>query len=293
MPLLSIVVVNWNTREFLCACIRSIYATLDAISFEIIVVDNASHDGSAEMVSSDFPEVLLVRNDENVGFAAANNIGLRRARGEFVMLLNPDTALCPGSVHRMLDFAKSRPDVGMVGPKLVSSDGSLQINGQRFPTFLREVMCLTRLSRVFRRYHDSRLAWCREDFDINAEVDALAGACMLVRKAVVDTVGLLDEAFFLYYEDTDWCCRIKKAGWKIWYLGGAQVVHVWAQSAAKFGFPRANGVMYRSQYQYWRKHGRAWQAVTLRLLSYLLLAVQAAKRVARTARERLKGGRLR
>ncbi|MCX6375738.1 MAG: glycosyltransferase family 2 protein [Armatimonadetes bacterium] len=291
MPLLSIVVVNWNTRELLRACIRSIYATLDPISFEVIVVDNASDDGSAEMVSSDFPEVLLVRNDENVGFAAANNIGLRRASGEFVMLLNPDTELCPGSVARMLDFIKSRPDVGMVGPKLVCADGALQINGQRFPTFLREVMCLTRLSRVFRRYHDSRLAWCREDFDINAEVDALAGACMLVRKTVADGVGLLDESFFLYYEDTDWCCRIKKAGWKIWYLGEAVIIHVCAQSAHRYGIHNANKELHRAQYLYWRKHGKAWQAVTLRVLSYFLLAVQSAKRTVRTARERLKGGR--
>jgi N-acetylglucosaminyl-diphospho-decaprenol L-rhamnosyltransferase len=291
MPLLSIVLVNWNTRDLLRACLRSIYATLDAISFEIIVVDNASDDASADMIRSEFPEVQVIRNEANLGFAVGNNIGLRRASGDFVMLLNPDTDLCPGSVARMLDFIKSRPDVGMVGPKLIGADGALQINGQRFPTFLREVMCLTRLFRVFRRYHDSRLAWCREDLDLNAEVDTLAGACMLVPKAVVDAVGLLDETFFLYYEDVDWCYRIKKAGWKIWYVGEAVIVHACAQSAHRYGIHNANKALYRAQYVYWRKYGRAWQAVTLRLLSCLLLAVQAAKRVARTARERLKGGR--
>ncbi len=277
-PKLSIIIVNWNTRDLLAACLESLRVVARAIPLEVIVVDNASTDSSADMVSSDFLEFTIIRNKENLGFAAANNIGLRAAKGQFLMVLNSDTELSADAASRMLEFIKMHSDVGMVGPKLVCPDGRLQINGQRFPTFLREVMGLTRLFRVFRRYHDKNLAWGREDFDANTEIDALAGACMLIRREVLDTAGYLDERFFMYYEDADWCLRIKQAGWKIWYLGEAEVVHVWAQSANKLGIPKANSEMYKAQYQYWRKHGTPFQATVLRLLSYNLLFIQAAKR---------------
>ena len=276
-PELSIIIVNWNTREFLRACLRSIYATLDPISFEVIVADNASDDGSAEMVSSDFPEVLLVRNNENVGFAAANNIGLRRARGEFVMLLNPDTELCPNSAARMLDFMKSRPDAGLAGPKLISSSGKLQKSGRRFPSFFSEVLCITRLFRVVRPWHDAKLRWGRLNFDANVEVDEVSGACMLIRKAALDQVGLLDERFFMYYEDVDLCYRLKKAGWKVYFLGEAPVIHIWAQGALKMGVLGATAMMYRSQYLYFLKHHGFARALGLRILSALLLLVLRAK----------------
>lgn len=276
-PHLSIVIVNWNTRELLRACIRSIYATLDPISFEIIVVDNASDDGSADMTRSEFPEVQVIRNEANLGFAAANNIGLRRATGEFVMLLNPDTDLCPGSVARMLDFMRSHPDAGLAGPKLISSSGKLQKSGRRFPSFFREVLGITRLFRVVRPWHDAKLSWGRLNFDVNVEVDEVAGACMLIRKVALDQVGLLDERFFMYYEDVDLCYRLKNAGWKVYFLGEAPVIHVWAQGALKMGVLAATAMMYRSQYLYFLKHHGLAPALGLRILSGLLLLVLRAK----------------
>ncbi len=232
---------------------------------------------SVNMVEANFPEATVVQNEENSGFAAGVNPGLARARGEFVMLLNSDAELCPGTVGKMLDFMRGHPEVGLVAPKLICPDGRLQINGQKFPTFLREVLGITRLSRLIPRFHDRRMSWGRDDFDQNAEVDSVAGACMLTRKTVVDSVGPLDERFFMYYEDVDWCLRIKQAGWKVYYLGEAHIVHVWAQSSIKLGIHKTNGMLYHSQYLYFRKHHGLPRALALRALSALFLAALKVK----------------
>lgn len=268
---LSIIIVNWNTRDLLRACLKSIYATLDETSFEVFVTDNASSDGSADMVEAEFPEVQLIRSAKNLGFSAANNLGLRQASGEFVMLLNPDTELRPGSVAHMLSYATDHADVGLIGPKLVMPNGQLQQSGRRFPTFLREVLGITRLFRVVRPWHDKHLSWGRLDFDETVEVDEVAGACMLIRRSALDAIGLLDERFFMYYEDVDLCYRLKKAGWKVMYMGDTEVVHAWAQGAVKAGVLHSNGLMYYSQYLYFLKHHGVIQAVPLRMLSLLLL----------------------
>ena len=279
-PEISIVVVNWNTRDLLRACLKSIYANMDDIAFEVIVVDNASQDDSADMVEQEFPDAVLIRSKENLGFTGGYNTGLRRARGDFLMIVNSDLELLPGSAAGMMDFMKKHPDVGMVGPKLISPDGTVQVNGQRFPTFIREVLGLTRLyrNRFIREWHDMNLGPLRTDFTVDAEVDALAGACLLTTRAVVDAVGLLDERFFMYYEDVDWCLRVKQAGWKVYYLGDVGVIHVASQSAIKYGLPKANAVLFASQYLYWRKHQGLLRAGALRLLSYWLLAMLCVKR---------------
>lgn len=275
MPQLSVVVVNWNTRDLLRACLRSIFSTVKEVTFECIVIDNASSDGSADMVEKEFPRAILIRSKENLGFTKGYNLGLRQAKGDFLMIVNSDLELLPGSAVRMIDYLKEHPDVGMVGPKLISPDGTVQVNGQRFPTFIREVLGLTRLyrNRFIREWHDMTLGPLRKDFNVDAEVDALAGACMTLPRAVVDKVGLLDERFFMYYEDVDWCYRVKQAGYKIWYLGDVGVIHVASQSAIRFGLPKANAVLFHSQYLYRRKHHGLLQAVVLRLLSYWLLGM--------------------
>ena len=276
-PEISVITVNWNTRDLLRACLKSVYATLGDIALEIIVVDNASQDDSADVVAREFPEVQVIRNDANLGFAAANNIGIRRAQSDFVMLLNPDTELRPGAGSLMLDFMKAHPEVGLAGPRLISADGELQKSGRRFPTYLQEALATTRLFRLVRSWYDARMIWGRLDFDRSVEVDEVSGACMLIRRSALDQVGLLDERFFMYYEDVDLCYRLKKAGWKVYFVGEAEVVHRWAQGAIKMGILRANAMMYRSQYLYFLKHHGPVQAVLLRLLSFILLAVLRAK----------------
>ena len=274
-PALSIVIVNWNTRDILAACLRSIRVTAGDIAPEIIIVDNASTDGSPDMVSSEFPEFTVIRNEENLGFAAANNIGIPRARGRYVMLLNSDAELTPGSASRMIEYMERHPDVGLIGPKLVSSDGTLQINGQKFPTLVREILGVLHAPRFFPGL--AKLGWGREDFDANAEVDSLAGACMLARREVVDMVGGLDERFFMYFEDVDWCRRIKKAGWRVHYLGEVQIVHGWALSAAKQGIVKSHGMLHESRHLYFRKHHGAVQGLIIRAVSGLELAAFAFK----------------
>ena len=274
-PEISIVIVSWNTRDLLRACLKSIYATMDEIAFEVIVVDNASEDGSAEMVESEFPEATLIRSESNLGFAAGCNLGLRKATGRFLMILNSDAELTAGAVSRMLDFMERRPDAGLVGPKLVSPDGTLQINGQRFPTLAREILGVIRAQKLIPGV--ATLGWGREDFDRDAEVDSLAGACMLVRREVVEQVGLLDERFFMYFEDVDWCRRTKRAGWKIYYLGEAQIVHGWACSSAKQGIVRSHELLHRSRYLYFRKHHGLIQAAAIGIISRLVQIAFAFK----------------
>lgn len=266
----SIIVVSWNTKGLLKRCLDSIYATV-LVPFEVLVVDNASDDGSAEMVESGFPEATLIRSAVNLGFSAANNLGIRQAHGEFVMLLNPDTVLLPGAVAGMLHYMNGYPDVGLIGPRLIMPDGQLQQSGRRFPGLLRELMGITRVSRLFGSWYDEHLNWGRTDFGKTVEVDEVSGACMLIRKSVLDQVGLLDERFFMYYEDVDLCYRLKKAGWKVVYMGEVEIIHVWAQGALKAGILHSSGVMYHSQYLYFRKHHGLIPAIILRTMSQLLL----------------------
>ncbi len=259
-PLISIVIVSWNTRDLLKRCLESLYATLPPLTFEVIVVDNASNDGSPDMVARQFPDAILIQSGANLGFSGGNNLGLRAARGRYVMLLNSDAELTEGSAARMIEFMESHPDVGMVGPKLISPDGTLQINGQKLPTVVREILGVLRVPRFVPAV--GRLGWGRDDFDVNADVDSLAGACMLVRRDVIDAVGLLDERFFMYFEDVDWCRRIRSAGWRICYLGEVSIIHGWAQSAAKQGLVKSHQMLHRSRCLYFRKHhGRIGGAV--------------------------------
>jgi len=274
-PAISVVVVNWNTRELLRRCLGSIYATVPPISFDVIVVDNASEDGSADMVAEQFPAAELIRSESNVGFSAGNNLGLRRASGRYVMLLNPDAELLPGAVREMVQFADAHPRVAVVGPKLLNADGSLQKNGRTFTSLWREVLGLTKLYRIWARFN-RKADWGREDFDVPAQVDEVSGACMLVRKSVIDEVGLLDERFFMYYEEVDWCRRMKQARWEVHYLPSARIIHHWSAGAKKTGL-LGSRIAFRSQYLYFRKHHGLPQALALRTLSGLALLLLYVK----------------
>ncbi len=277
-PVVSIVIVNWNTRELLRRCLESVYSTVPPVAFDAAVVDNASEDGSAEIVAERFPQAALIRSASNLGFAAGSNLGIQRSKGEYILLLNADTELLPGSVSRMIEFMNLHPRAGLVGPKLVGPDGTLQENGRRLPGLLREVLSITQLYKLFRGWFDRTMGYGRENFGVVARVDEVCGACMFVRKSAVDEVGLLDERFFMYYEEVDWCFRMKKAGWEVYYEPRSQVVHHWAQAARQLGL-RGSRVFYQSQYLYFWKHHGLTQALILRGLSYLLLAALMVKYV--------------
>lgn len=229
---LSIIIVSWNTRQRLHDCLASIYAQPWNIDFEVFVIDNASSDGSPQMVRCMFPQVHLVENAQNFGFARACNQGLRRARGRFIVLLNPDTQLLGNALSDMVIYLDEHPDIGALGPRIVNANGVVDPRCARhLPTLATELFEKTRLDRRFPHNrifgHYLMTYWDHND---SRDVEALSGACLMVRREVVAQVGMLDESFFMYGEDIDWCYRIRKAGWRVHYYNDAQVIHIAGQS---------------------------------------------------------------
>ncbi|HET7091574.1 MAG TPA: glycosyltransferase family 2 protein [Anaerolineae bacterium] len=269
---LSIVVVNWNVRDLLRRCLASIYKSSMA-RLEVIVVDNASSDGSAEMVRTAFPAAMLLSNADNVGFPAGNNQGFAAARGRYVMTLNPDTEIVGDALAEMTAYLDAHRDVGALGPQLLNSDGSVQSSRRRFPTFATALFESTWLQGIAPRgvlaryYMDDRLA------DVAQEVDWVTGACILVRRDVLASVGGFDEAFFMYSEELDWCRRIKLAGWKIVYLPEAKVIHHVGRSSGQA--VAARHVHFQtSKVRYFKKHHGRFAGGMLRVFLLALYAWQ-------------------
>lgn len=274
---LGIVILNWNTRDLLRRCLASVLASRGDFSYRVCVVDNASSDGSAAMVRQEFASTQLIENSVNSGFAAGNNVGLKAlgyagSTGKaphFCLLLNPDTEASPTALGDLLAYMRARPRVGMAGPKLVLPDGRLDLACRRsFPTPEIAFYRLTGLSRlfpkspVFGRYNLTYL-----DADIEAEVDSVVGACMLVRREAVHQVGLLDERFWMYAEDLDWAFRFKQAGWRVAYTPSVTVLH--RKRAASRQNPRARREFYRAEWLFYQKH---FQARTPRLVHWCVMA---------------------
>ncbi len=256
---LSLVIVSYNTRDLLRKCLMAIPAACDELETEVFVVDNASPDGSAEMVRLDFPHVNLTASTENLGFSRANNLALEGVRGDYVVLLNPDTEAAPESLKTMVDFLRANPLAGACGPKLLNTDGTVQRNGARFPRPLREFLGVTGLRRINMRAYEVALGYGREDFDLLCEVDQVSGACIMVPREILTTVGGLDDRFFMFYEEIDWCYRIRASGHSVWYLPEAVVIHHWMGSV-KQASRAMTAQLFRSQLLYYQKHG-TWLSV--------------------------------
>jgi len=266
---LSIISVSYNTRELLRECLRSIFASRGDFTYEILVVDNRSSDGSPEMVGTEYPQVRVMISPVDGGYAYANNLGLRQSSGRYILLLNPDTVLPADALSQMLSFMEEHPEVGVAGPKLVRADGSLDLACRRsFPTPLVSFYQMTGLSRIlpgsprFGRYNLTYL-----DPDETAEVDSVVGAFMMVRRQAMEQAGLLDESFFMYGEDLDWAFRIKEKGWKIYYYPKVQVLHYKRESSKQRPL-RTSFEFYRSMYIFYRKH---YAANTFFLLNWLIV----------------------
>jgi GT2 family glycosyltransferase len=267
-------------------CLETLARECAGIESEVFVVDNNSADGSAEMVANEHPWVHLIANKENRGFAAANNQAMKLAQGENILLLNPDTAVKPGSLHTLLNFLASHPQAGVVAPQLLNSDGSIQRSCRQFPTFLGMLYELLGMSRIFpnepkfRQY--KMLDWKHDD---ERQVDQPEGACLLVRRTVIEEVGTLDEGFWMLFEEVDWCYRIKNNGWQIWFTPAAQVVHHYGQSINQVKV-RMILSSHRGLYRFWQKHYRngRWYLDGiayggLMLLAYLRIAAHMAKKL--------------
>jgi GT2 family glycosyltransferase len=290
---LSIVVVSYNTRDLLRACLASIPSAAGAngtepeTTYEVWVVDNASPDRSAEMVAAEFPEVRLVASSENLGFAKANNLALFEAAGRYLLLLNPDTEAKPGSLSALVRFMDANPRAGACGPKLLNSDGTLQRNGARFPTVLREFVCVTGLRRLAMRRYELAMGYGRDDFDQTCEVDQVSGACLLVRRAALDQVGPLDDRFFMFYEEVEWCHRIKAAGWQVWYVAESRVTHHWMGSV-KQSSKRMTDELFRSQLLYYRKTAGPVSTAAIRVVMLIGMAKNAGLHVGVRAKSLLR-----
>lgn len=230
----SVVIVSYNSRAVLDPCLQSLKKQNVFDDTEVIVVDNASSDGSPTMVRERHPWVKLIAGRKNVGFSRGVNIGIREARGEYFLILNPDTVVRPDSIERLLEFMKRTPSAGIVGPKLVYNDGTLQYSCRRFYTWKVLVLRRTILGKILK--NSAAVAdHMMLDFDHEStrEVDWILGACLLVRRRAVESVGLLDERFFLYFEDVDWCYRMRQKGWKVFYHPEAVVTHSYARESAQ------------------------------------------------------------
>lgn len=261
-PELSVVIVSYNTREVLRACLNSLFKAAKWVEMEVIVVDNSSRDGSAEMVQQDFPDVQVIASKVNLGFAAGNNLGFEKVRGRYVLLLNPDALLEEDALIRALDHMEANPLAGMGGGRLLGRDGSEQPSARLFPSLLNEILALSGLaarfpkSRFFGRFDRT---WDVSGTAIS--IDWVPGAFTIIRRSALDQVGNFDERYFLYYEEVDLCRRFKAAGWKIWYWPDIVIRH-WGGESSKtvaneeFSSSGSQLTLWRmrSALMYYRKH---------------------------------------
>lgn len=222
---LSILIVNWNSKDYLRNCLRAVRSTCREMSLQVVVVDAGSFDGSGEMIAAEFPDVEFLQSHENLGFARSNNLGLKHVRGEFVLLLNPDTELQQGAVATLLSLLKALPDVGIVAPRLLNTDGSLQTSCvSALPTPWNEFLDSEALRHLFPRW---RIWGTWDAFSTlePVEVEAVSGACMLIWSEIFRRVGGLAPDFFMYSEDKDLCAKVRRLGFKVYHVPAAKVIH--------------------------------------------------------------------
>lgn len=255
---LSVIIVSWNVKEDLLACLKSLYTSGTSCRFEVIIVDNASADGSAEASRNGFPQVELITNSENRGFAAAVNQAIKIAKGEYILLLNPDTLVHRYSLDALARVLDEEPTVGACGPKILDVDGQIAKSIGYVPTFrsLLYGKTILRSLGIFRQHYRKLNA---DIFDYSKQGDAeqISGAAIMVRRSVLDRIGGMDETFFMYYEDVDLCLRIRKGGWRITYVSQAVITHTGGRSTVQVS-AKKKMMLYRSLFIYLRKHkGRA------------------------------------
>ncbi len=252
----SIIIVNYNTRQLTLDCLESVYASITSYSYEVIVIDNASRDDSVQAIREAYPQVQLIANSNNTGFAKANNQGMKATKARYILLLNSDTVVQPDTLHTMVAFMDRHPEMGASGCKVILPDGSLDKACKRgFPTPSASFYYAFGISRMFPdrpKFNQYQLGHLSPDDEY--PVDCLVGAFILVRRETIDQVGGLDETFFMYGEDIDWCYRIKEAGWGIFYYPRTYIVHYKGGSARRkplkitYEFHRAMWVFHRKHY---------------------------------------------
>ena len=253
----SIVIISYNVSDLLNDCIVSIKKETSC-NYEIIVVDNNSKDNSAEMLKTCHPDVRLIQNEMNVGFAKANNQAFKEASGKYILMLNPDTVVLNKAIDKLVQFMDEYPDAGAAGCKLLYPDMSLHPSCRRFTTIWSEVYSLSLLFVLFNTYSNlNDLLPPKFDYNKINEVDYVWGACMILRGKAIERVGMLDERYFMYAEEQDWCFQAKKAGWKIYYIPDGQVIHIGGASSSRNTLKLINPNLYKSIYLMIKKNRSA------------------------------------
>lgn len=274
---ISLIIVNRNVGRLLSRCLDSIKASGD-ISCEVIVVDNASTDGSQDMLSKEHPEVKLITNPQNLGFAAACNIGIKAATGKYPILLNPDTLVGPGCLKSLIDFMESNPKAGLAGPKVLNPDGSLQPTTRAIPGYVNILFARKSPITAIWPGNPGAASYMLRDLpdDHPSAVPALAGVCLILRREMLEQTGLLDERYFMYLEDIDLCLTASQKGWQAFYVPQAQLMHHWGKSSEQEK-ARMGEEHRRSMYLFFEKNHRPDMLQRL----YLKTALQAHRLLTR------------
>lgn len=254
---LSIIIVNYNAEKLLRECLKSVFRFQKDLTFEVILIDNHSEDGSTGMVRENFPQVRLVENGSNLGFSTACNQGIKSSRGRYVLLLNPDTEFTDGGITGMIRFMQSHRQAGICGPRMIGPEGRVQSSCRSFPSYLTAIS--SRQSILNRLFPNNPLSkkYLLKDLNRNqqTDVDWVSGSSLLTRREVFEKIGLLDESFFMYVEDVDFCCRAKKANLRVHYIPQVTIVHHIGQST-KGRRIWMQVEHHRSMYRFYRKHHR-------------------------------------
>lgn len=288
-PVISIIIVNWNSKDYLRKCLTSLARFCPTVPVEIIVVDGASFDGCGEMLAREFPAVQFIQSPDNVGFARANNLGARSAKGEFLLLLNPDTEFTHDTIRIMLEGLQSLPQAGALGCRLLNADGTLQTTSvMPFPTILNQLLDSEHLRMKFRHWRMWGMSALYADPPVPAEVEALSGACILIRRKVFEQVGGFSEQFFMYSEDLDLGYKIKRAGHPAYYYPGTTLIHYGGGSSTQAVSNFSAIMLRKSTHLYFRIHHGAVKAAAYRLAMFL----NAVTRIVFTAPLLLLGNRI-
>lgn len=276
---ISVIIVNWNTKEMLLDCLKSLTKQNISYTNEIIVVDNGSTDGSQEAVRAAFPDVQIIENNANLGFAKANNIGILKSRGRYVCLINSDVIVMDNCLQHLMTFMDSNTKIGIAGPKILNPNLTLQNSCRSLPTLWNNLSPALGLDKIFKnmpffsgvnmRFFDHRSV---------RKVEALAGCCLIIRKTALDQVGLFDEQYFIYFEETDLCKRFGQAGWDIVFCPDASIIHHHGASSAKDP-ARFNIEQMKSQMKYWKKYN---SRITLIIFQFILLLQHGARLILRS-----------
>ena len=263
---ISIIIVNWNTKDLLMECLASIFETVKKGTFEVWLVDNASIDGSVEAAEKTYPAINIIVNKKNLGFAAANNLAFKRMNGRYALLLNTDATLTENAVNDLYDFMEVNNHVGVACGQLLNTDGSEQNSIANYPSLLSLLFNETVLRILFPNKYPSK----RKRYMTPIEVDSCIGACMIVRKEAMDEVGVFDEGYFFFLEETDWAYRMNQAGWKVYFVPTARIFHAQGKSVGKSANKKI--MFYRSRYYFFKKWHKSTYIIICTTVFIRLLA---------------------